>query len=139
MAKTFNICKVQTSKFRAFSRQRLRDTFAKTSWRKGWDTEDATLVVNFVADLDMAKALQLNADRAKDNFERKEYQRSANDYWKSAEALEHKIWDVQTKAACEIPAKELIARDADREGRREAAKATRQQRGLARRRRKARR
>jgi hypothetical protein len=49
-------------------------------------------------------------------------------YAKDAEHYERKIWDMQAKAGCKIPGEELVARDAEREGRKEDAAQARAQR-----------
>lgn len=43
-------------------------------------------------------------------------------YRGEAERVERKIWDAQAKAGCKIRGDELVARDADREGRSDVAR-----------------
>jgi hypothetical protein len=127
-----DICRVRTDRLRDMNGKQLE----KVAYRVGrlfeipkkqvGETKPRWLLAKFIADLRASRSKNISQMATIDPAPWEKKHRSMEDtheakmavfYREEADRVERKIWDMQQKRGCNLPAREHAARDAAREGR----------------------
>lgn len=137
-----DICRFDTNRLRKMTSKQLRKAHVAVGGRHEIPKRDKTrlLVSGFIFNLAMLRQGPNPLSPRSAEAYRRTYKQDPPDetkilamYRREADRHEREIWDAQAKAGCRIREDELVARDAEREGRpQEAARVRNKGRGVIR-------